>query len=651
LLSLHDFKEFFVNLHKISLFIQKLGFIITLITDLKHFLNVNIEKASICATFFQEVSMLVNRTRNTKLTFGIAVLASVLMLFLAALPLGATESSSYQAGFAVGSSQPTQIEEHIAEMKLAAQNRGVDYATVLAAAKEREALVLQILPEKVEWMHGVADASGIPYEDILVYNTADKLMTGFVGECTTFLANGKALAAGAGSIISKNRDLGPNTISEVAKENGGDHASTEIYKAAYIDIPQASHTYSFVGSRSAGRWGYGMGINEFQVIVSDNDAPTRDELTFANGLHDNDYVRLVLERAKTAREGVQILTKLTEKYGQAWNAIMFEIGDPQELWVVEITGKRWVARRYQDTYTARSNQFQITDDYEICSHDLLTYAQSQGWIGADVTKINFRAIYGTTELYPENNDNIASRPAVETLYNTEMRYERAMELLQGIAGNISAQTLMPCARDHYDTYTLPSGEVLTLNQVPYYSTDYVYDRQEWMTEPPTKDTVEVSIFPRAICHHAFEGTTAATGILIARPDVPNELGLMIHAYDQPCNSLFIPFYVGASSVDTRYSTPEAGSRFLTISKLAFGCYTTYHEGIRSVFDPYEKALFTEMPAMEKNYVDLKAAGKTMAAQAALDAFCAQHWTKGFELADTALKTMVEETAASSAWGR
>jgi len=181
LLSLHDFKEFFVNLHKISLFIQKLGFIITLITDLKHFLNVNIEKASICATFFQEVSMLVNRTRNTKLTFGIAVLASVLMLFLAALPLGATESSSYQAGFAVGSSQPTQIEEHIAEMKLAAQNRGVDYATVLAAAKEREALVLQILPEKVEWMHGVADASGIPYEDILVYNTADKLMTGFVG--------------------------------------------------------------------------------------------------------------------------------------------------------------------------------------------------------------------------------------------------------------------------------------------------------------------------------------------------------------------------------------------------------------------------------------------------------------------------------------
>jgi dipeptidase len=263
-------------------------------------------------------------------------------------------------------------------MKLAAQNRGVDYASVLAAARRREVLALQVLPEKVEWMRGVADGSGIPYEDILVYNTADRLMTGFVGECTTFLANGKVLAAGAGSIISKNRDLGPTTISEVAKEVGREHASTEMYKAAYIDIPQASRTYSFVGSRSAGRWGYGMGINEFQVIVSDNDAPTRDELAFTNGLHDNDYVRLILERARTAREGVDILTKLTEKYGQAWNAIMFEIGDPQELWVVEITGTRWAARRYQDTYTARSNQFQITDDYERCSQDLVSFAQSQG---------------------------------------------------------------------------------------------------------------------------------------------------------------------------------------------------------------------------------------------------------------------------------
>ena len=592
--------------------------------------------------------MVVNHTRNVTMKIDIAIVAA-LLLFLSVLSLGAVETASYTAGFAVGTSQFAQIQAQIAEMKSAAQKRGVPYSVVLSAAQQREALALQVLPEKVAWMHGVADASGIPYEDILIYNTADRLMTGFIGECTTFIANGKALAAGKGTIICKNRDLGPNSISEASKENGSDHASSEIYRAAYIDIPQASRTYSFVGSRTAGRWGYGMGINEFQVLVSNNDAPTRDKLAFKSGLHDNDYVRLVLERAKTAREGVEILTKLTEKYGQAWNAIIFEIGDPQELWVVEITGKRWVARRYQDTYSARSNQFQITDDYELCSSDLISNAQSMGWVGPDVSRINFRAVYGTTVFYPANNSNIADRPAMETLYNTEMRYTRAMELLKGIDGSISAQNLMSCTRDHYDTYRLPSGAVLALKQVPYYSTGYNRDRQEQMTTVPTEDSVKVFVFPRAICYHGFEASTAAAGILIARPDVPNTLGVMVHAYTQPCNSLFMPFYVGASSVDSRFSTPEAGFKFLTISKLAFGCYNTYHYDIRRVFDPYEKALFTEMPALEKNYIDLMAAGKTMKAQMLLDDFSEQHWINGLKLADTALVTMVQESTRTSSW--
>ena len=69
--------------------------------------------------------MLRNHTRNVRLTIGIAVLASMLLL-LSVLPIGADENTSYQEGFAVGSSQIAQIKEHISEMKLTAQNRGVD---------------------------------------------------------------------------------------------------------------------------------------------------------------------------------------------------------------------------------------------------------------------------------------------------------------------------------------------------------------------------------------------------------------------------------------------------------------------------------------------------------------------------------------------
>lgn len=304
-------------------------------------------------------------------------------------------------------------------------------------------------------------------------NSVDRMMTGFQGECTTFMAQGSALASGKGTIISKNRDQSFATLSEIGLHENSRYSSDEVYQAAYITIPQVIETYKFTGSRTAGRWGYGMGINEFQVSVSDNDSTSRDILTFKKGLHDNDVVRLVLERAKTAREGVDVVANLVEKYGQAWNGIIFEIGDPNELWIVEVTGHRWVAKRYINTVTARSNQYQIGDDYDLSSKDLVSFAIAQKWVKEGTQRINFRKVYGTLELYPDNNENFAKRPAVEKLYNTEMRYQRAIEFLTKAKGKIDAGTLIPFTRDHYDTYKLPSGKVIDMHQVPFYSSDAV----------------------------------------------------------------------------------------------------------------------------------------------------------------------------------
>jgi dipeptidase len=590
--------------------------------------------------------MLSNKFRST----GTRGVITVFVVLLTASLAWASPEASRQEGIAHGRAHAAAIAESVRALRAAGEARGVDYEEVLAAARKREALNRQILPDKMAWIEGVAKGSGVAYEDLLVLNTADRLMTGFVGECTTFIAHGTALAEGKGALIAKNRDLGSHTLSEVAFEQARRHDSKDVYRGAYIDIPQAETTYRFVGSRSAGRWGYGMGINEHQVLVSDNDAPTRDALAFTDGLHDNDYVRLVLERAATAREGVEILTKLTEKYGQAWNSIMFEIADPKELWIVEIAGYRWVAKKYENTYTARSNQFQITDDYDLAADDLISFAASQGWVDEGLERINFRAVYGGTTLYPDDNENLKDRPATEILYNTEVRYRRAMELLGAIDGAISAETILPLVRDHYDTYTLPSGAVLELNQVPFYSSGAA-DMQEWITQFPEKDTFERTLFPRAICHHAFEGITASSAILVARPGIPNELGYMLHCFMQPCNSLFIPFYVGASDIDSRFTTPEAGSLFMILSKVAFGAYGDYHGVIRSVFDPYEKELFPAMAAMEKEYRDLLASGKGGEARNVLDAFSDGKGGEGIELAHKAVEALFSEVAASSAWSR
>jgi dipeptidase len=293
-----------------------------------------------------------------------------------------------------------------------------------------------------------------------------------------------------------------------------------------------------------------------------------------------------------------------------------------------------VAKKYENTYTARSNQFQITDDYDLAADDLISFAASQGWVDEGLERINFRAVYGGTTLYPDDNENLKDRPATEILYNTEVRYRRAMELLRAIDGAISAEAILPLVRDHYDTYTLPSGAVLELNQVPFYSSGEA-DLQEWITQFPEKDTFERTLFPRAICHHAFEGITASSAILVARPEIPNELGYMLHCFMQPCNSLFIPFYVGASSVDSRFATPEAARLFM----------------ILSVFDPYEKELFPAMAAMEKEYRDLLAAGRGGEARNVLDAFSDGKGAEGIDRAQMAVEALFSEVAASSAWSR
>jgi dipeptidase len=584
----------------------------------------------------------------TRKKFSVVLFAAffAVVLFCSA----ALASTAFEEGLAFGQDYSAEIRANIDFMKDKAESRGNSYDEALRAARRSEQLYRELIPSKVEWMKGVSEGAGIPYEDILIFNTVDRSYAGYEGECTTFCANGSVLESGKGTIIAKNRDLGPDTLSEVAVVQPSNYLEDEVYRAAYIDIPQVEHSYKFVGSRSAGRWGYGMGVNEHQVIVSDNDAPTRDMLAFTDGLHDNDYVRIILERAKTAREGVEVLTSITEEYGQAWNCIIFEIGDPEELWLVAVTGKRWVAKKYNDTITARSNQLQITDDYDMAAEDLISFAEEQGWVEKGKDRINFRKVYGTYELYPSDNKDFAKRPAIETLYNTEMRYQRAMELMEPEKGDLEPKDFVPMMRDHYDKVTLPSGKVVDTHQRPFYSSG-LGDLKEWVGEWPEKDMTEHPLFIRSICHHGMGGVTASAAILVARPDVPDDLGLMLHCFREPCLSTYVPFYVGINRVPSEYTKPQACGKFLQITKTALGSHELYYDAVREAFDPYEEELWDELPAIEEEFMAMIERGNVALAKAWLTEYVNDKGLKALDLADQALENMVEAAAESSAWNR
>ena len=95
----------------------------------------------------------------------------------------------------------------------------------------------------------------------------------------------------------------------------------------------------------------------------------REELTdTVSGLIDyGSLMVLALQRAKTAREAIQVMTDLTEKYGYESEGESFTIADPNEAWIMDMIGKGpgnkgtvWVAVRIpDDCISGHANQSHI----------------------------------------------------------------------------------------------------------------------------------------------------------------------------------------------------------------------------------------------------------------------------------------------------
>ena len=146
-------------------------------------------------------------------------------------------------------------------------------------------------------------------------------------------------------------------------------------------IPQVEQTYNVVGN-----------VNEFQLSIAETTFTGREELGTPNGIMDyGSLIYVTLQRAKTAREAIKILTDLVEEHGYASTGESFSICDKNEAWILELIGKGegkkgavWVALLIPDGYvSAHANQARITT---------FEYQKKNDWFNPKQTVFNSKDV-------------------------------------------------------------------------------------------------------------------------------------------------------------------------------------------------------------------------------------------------------------------
>ena len=162
-------------------------------------------------------------------------------------------------------------------------------------------------------------------------------------------------------------------------------------------IPQTARTYQRVGN-----------MNEHQLIIAETTYGGRHELEDPKGIMDyGSLIYVALERARTAREAINVIVDLANTYGYYSSGESFSIADTEEVWVMDLIGKGpdnkgivWVARRVPDGYIcAHANQARIStfplDDPENCMYapDVITFAREKGYFEGEDKDFSFCDAY------------------------------------------------------------------------------------------------------------------------------------------------------------------------------------------------------------------------------------------------------------------
>ena len=220
--------------------------------------------------------------------------------------------------------------------------------------------------------------------------------------CTNFLVGKKASADGSVFISYSADSYGMSGfVAHFPAAYHPEGAMRDIYEwdsGKYLgQIPEARRTYNVLGN-----------INEYQVAIAETTFGGREELVDTAGIMDyGSMIYIALQRSRTAREAIDVMTSLVAEYGYCSSGESFSIADPDEAWILEMVGKAgkekgavWVAVRIpDDCISAHANQarickFDMNDKENVrYSADVVEFARKMGYYNGSDKDFDFAAAY------------------------------------------------------------------------------------------------------------------------------------------------------------------------------------------------------------------------------------------------------------------
>jgi dipeptidase len=449
--------------------------------------------------------------------------------------------------------------------------------------------------------------------------------------CTNFIVTAGASTDGS-VMITYNADAGgfmePFYYMQAADHESG--TMVDIYEwdtGKFLgQIAQVPHTYKVVGN-----------INEHQVAIGETTYTGRPELQDTTAIMDyGSLMYIALQRAKTAREAIKVMTDLVAEYGYYSTGESFSVADAKEAWIFEIhpkgvgnKGAVWVAVRIPDGYvSAHANFARIStfplNDKENClySEDVIDFAIEKGYYDPDKDgDFSFTAAYCPPDpggmLYCEGRVWTLFTKAAPSL-DLSPDYWRAVKDAEPYPlyikpdKKLSVKDVITFMRDHFEG--TPWDMTKGLAAGPF-GCPYRWKGLQWKVEG---DTTQYG-WGRPISTQQ----TAFAFCTQSRDHLPREVGgIMWYGVDDNYSNVYMPLYCSMTSAPKSYSFGsirefDMNSAFWVFNLVANLAYTKYEYAIKDIQEvqsALENKFYDYQPVIEEAAMELGKKDKELMVQ-------------------------------------